>query len=435
MRVNALMWQVGDALQLGDVAALRAGTAALVRMVRDLRQPADLWIVRAIEGQSRAVRRPLRRRGASRRSDGGRADAARERGADRVGAAVSRPPRAGTAGRARGRPEEPRLPVPDRHGLARQSRRALRRGRPRPRRARRARRRLSARPLRGPARPHLAVHPGLHRDGLRALGQRSRGGDGARGARAVLGPPHRRRSVLLHRAGGPPPGAARDPRRPASRGARAARARAAAVHRIRRSTAARARAGGAGARPRRAGRARVRAAVPRRGERAGAAPRHGAARGRDRGAAPGAPQRRRRAARVRYRRARVAPQRRGLLDRLLRWRNGARAGRQGPALPADALARAGPRVPRPRSRGRLPSSASAELRTSRSSTSAPSARTARRSIRCARTPSPPSGTATSSALALRASRSRRSATSSQRRSASGRAIGRCTPSPSERARA
>ena len=40
--VNALMWQVGDALQLGDAAALRAATAALVRSATDLRQPADL---------------------------------------------------------------------------------------------------------------------------------------------------------------------------------------------------------------------------------------------------------------------------------------------------------------------------------------------------------------------------------------------------------
>ena len=49
--VNALMWRVGDALQLGDVAGLRAGTAALVRMVRDLNQPADLWIVPTVEAQ------------------------------------------------------------------------------------------------------------------------------------------------------------------------------------------------------------------------------------------------------------------------------------------------------------------------------------------------------------------------------------------------
>ncbi len=49
--VNALMWRVGDALQLGDVTRLRAGTAALMRTVRDLNQPADLWIVPTVEAQ------------------------------------------------------------------------------------------------------------------------------------------------------------------------------------------------------------------------------------------------------------------------------------------------------------------------------------------------------------------------------------------------
>jgi tetratricopeptide (TPR) repeat protein len=49
--VNALMWRIGDALQLGDVAGLRAGTAALVRMVRELNQPADLWMVPTVEAQ------------------------------------------------------------------------------------------------------------------------------------------------------------------------------------------------------------------------------------------------------------------------------------------------------------------------------------------------------------------------------------------------
>ena len=49
--VNALMWRAADALQLGDVAGLNAATATLIRQVRELHQPADLWIVPTIEAQ------------------------------------------------------------------------------------------------------------------------------------------------------------------------------------------------------------------------------------------------------------------------------------------------------------------------------------------------------------------------------------------------
>jgi tetratricopeptide (TPR) repeat protein len=50
--VNALMWRVGDSLQLGDQATLRSATAALVQRVEALRQPADLWIIPTVHSQA-----------------------------------------------------------------------------------------------------------------------------------------------------------------------------------------------------------------------------------------------------------------------------------------------------------------------------------------------------------------------------------------------
>jgi tetratricopeptide (TPR) repeat protein len=50
--VNALMWRIGDALQLGDLDAVRAARARLIQRVTELRQPADLWMLAAIESQT-----------------------------------------------------------------------------------------------------------------------------------------------------------------------------------------------------------------------------------------------------------------------------------------------------------------------------------------------------------------------------------------------
>ena len=62
------MWQVGDALTTRRRRRpARGDGGALVRSATDLRQPADLWIVRRHRGSARPVRGPLRRRGASRR--------------------------------------------------------------------------------------------------------------------------------------------------------------------------------------------------------------------------------------------------------------------------------------------------------------------------------------------------------------------------------
>jgi tetratricopeptide (TPR) repeat protein len=50
--VNALMWRIGDALQRGDVATMRAARAALIQLVRDLCQPADLWMIPTMQSQA-----------------------------------------------------------------------------------------------------------------------------------------------------------------------------------------------------------------------------------------------------------------------------------------------------------------------------------------------------------------------------------------------
>ena len=49
--VNALMWRIGDALQCGDAAAMRADMAALIQHVEALRQPADRWMIPTVHSQ------------------------------------------------------------------------------------------------------------------------------------------------------------------------------------------------------------------------------------------------------------------------------------------------------------------------------------------------------------------------------------------------
>ena len=49
--VNALMWRIGDALQCGDQAAMRADMAALIQDVEALRQPADRWMIPTVHSQ------------------------------------------------------------------------------------------------------------------------------------------------------------------------------------------------------------------------------------------------------------------------------------------------------------------------------------------------------------------------------------------------
>ena len=49
--VNALMWRIGDALQRGDQAAMRADMAALIQHVEALRQPADRWMIPTVHSQ------------------------------------------------------------------------------------------------------------------------------------------------------------------------------------------------------------------------------------------------------------------------------------------------------------------------------------------------------------------------------------------------
>ena len=45
------MWRVGDALQRGDPAAMRADMAALIQHVEALRQPADRWMIPTVHSQ------------------------------------------------------------------------------------------------------------------------------------------------------------------------------------------------------------------------------------------------------------------------------------------------------------------------------------------------------------------------------------------------
>jgi tetratricopeptide (TPR) repeat protein len=49
--VNALMWRVGDALQRGDAAAMRADMATLIQNVEALRQPAERWMIPTVHSQ------------------------------------------------------------------------------------------------------------------------------------------------------------------------------------------------------------------------------------------------------------------------------------------------------------------------------------------------------------------------------------------------
>ena len=49
--VNALMWRIGDAMQRGDQAAMRADMAALIQYVEALRQPADRWMIPTVHSQ------------------------------------------------------------------------------------------------------------------------------------------------------------------------------------------------------------------------------------------------------------------------------------------------------------------------------------------------------------------------------------------------
>ena len=49
--VNALMWRIGDAIQVGDQAAMRADMAALIQQVEALRQPADRWMIPTVHSQ------------------------------------------------------------------------------------------------------------------------------------------------------------------------------------------------------------------------------------------------------------------------------------------------------------------------------------------------------------------------------------------------
>jgi len=50
--VNALMWRFGDAWQVGDLAIARATAAEMVRLVKELRRPADQWIIPTVESQA-----------------------------------------------------------------------------------------------------------------------------------------------------------------------------------------------------------------------------------------------------------------------------------------------------------------------------------------------------------------------------------------------
>jgi tetratricopeptide (TPR) repeat protein len=49
--VNALMWRIGDAMQRGDQAAMRADMTALIQYVEALRQPADRWMIPTVHSQ------------------------------------------------------------------------------------------------------------------------------------------------------------------------------------------------------------------------------------------------------------------------------------------------------------------------------------------------------------------------------------------------